>query len=455
MAIFRPGFAIPSLAGDRAGGSSGKNSLYASFIAWKSAGSTRKTVVLTTDVSVRPSSSRIDAMFVRHCRVWPAMSGAAHSPAFPPGRMGAWAEMKTSPFATTQWEYGPRGFGCFGRSGTAFTIVPRRQRKGDPKRFRPGGGRFPYEFSGFYTCKGILSPDGVLGGTASTPTLARGIPDGQERPRLPHWRRRRRWRVIDRGELREDVRAERAPHLDVFVLPERHPRRPRLDPDPRQPRSRALPRGRPGRRRRAEPAVDGRPPGGRRRGRRDRVRPRRHETGSGQVAPERAAHRHPASEEGPDPVAEHAHAEHGRPRRGRQAVRHRLPTRRERLQSHLGGQEAGDRAAEHRRREARRGGRRPDGRVPEPRIAVQQRGEIPDDGQRGDLPGCPRRGRQVPRAVPDDAGLVDPPLDGVPRAEVRRRREAGRGRTRGDEHDGGRRVRRRPCDAGDLRGGGL
>ena len=77
-------------------------------------------------------------MFVRHCRVWPAMSGAAHSPAFPPGRMGAWAEMKTSPFATTQWEYGPRGFGCFGRSGTAFTIVPCRQREGDQKRFRPG-----------------------------------------------------------------------------------------------------------------------------------------------------------------------------------------------------------------------------------------------------------------------------------------------------------------------------
>src|SRR3989441_4556087 len=107
-------------------------------MAGKSAGSTRKTVVLTTDVRVSPSSSRIDAMFVRHCRVWPMTSGAAHSPTFPPGRMGAWAEMKTSPFATTQCEYGPRGFGCFGRSGTAFTIVPRRQRRGDQKRFRPG-----------------------------------------------------------------------------------------------------------------------------------------------------------------------------------------------------------------------------------------------------------------------------------------------------------------------------
>src|SRR3989454_6013754 len=133
--------------------------------------------------------------------------------------------------------------------------------------------------------------------TASTPTLAWGIPDGQERPRLPHWRRRRRWRVIDRRELREDVRAERAPHLDVFVLSERHPRRPRLDPDPRQPRSGALPWHRPGRRRRAEPAVDGRPPGGRGRGRCDRVRHRRHEAGSGEAAPKRATHRHPAAEE--------------------------------------------------------------------------------------------------------------------------------------------------------------
>src|SRR5436309_14169189 len=108
--------------------------------------------------------------------------------------------------------------------------------------------------------------------TASTPTLAWGIPDGQERPRLPPWRRRWRWRVIDRRELREDVHAERAPHLDVFVLPERHPRRPRLDPDRRQPRSRALPWRRPGCRHRAEPAADGRPPAGRRRGRGDRLR---------------------------------------------------------------------------------------------------------------------------------------------------------------------------------------
>src|SRR2546428_10841212 len=99
--------------------------------------------------------------------------------------------------------------------------------------------------------------------TASTPTLAWGIPDGQERPRLPHWRRRRRWRVIDRRELREDVRAERAPHLDVFVLSERHPRRPRLDLDPRQPRSRDFPWLRPRRRLRADPAIDGHPTGGR------------------------------------------------------------------------------------------------------------------------------------------------------------------------------------------------
>src|SRR2546430_2664779 len=119
MATFRPGFAMPSFAGDRAGGSSGKNSLYASFIAWKSAGSVRKTVVLTTDAIVSPSSSRIERMFFNDCLVCPATSGAAHSPPFAPGAIGACAEMKTKPFATTQWEYGPRGFGCFGRSGTA------------------------------------------------------------------------------------------------------------------------------------------------------------------------------------------------------------------------------------------------------------------------------------------------------------------------------------------------
>src|SRR5439155_467508 len=298
-------------------------------------------------------------MFVRHCRVWPAMSGAAHSPAFPPGRMGAWAEMKTSPFATTQWEYGPRGFGCFGRSGTAFTIVHFGNVRATKNVSAPGGGRFPPSPPGSIHARAYYIPTAFSGEPRGPEEPRRGIPDGQERPRLPHWRRRRGWRVIYRREIREDVRAERAPHLDVLVLPERHPRRPRLDPDPRQPRSRALPWARPGCRHRAEPAVDGRPPGGRRRGRGDRLRHGWHATGSRQVAPERAAHRYPAAEEGPDALAERAHAKHGRPRRGRQAVRHRLSTRRERLQGHLGGQETGDRAAEHRRDEPRRVGGRP------------------------------------------------------------------------------------------------
>src|SRR2546428_8203481 len=310
-------------------------------MAWKSAGSTRKTVVLTTDVRVRPSSSRIDAMFVRHCRVWPAMSGAAHSPACPPGRIGACAEMKTSPFATTQWEYGPRGFGCFGRSGTAFTIVHFGNVGATKNVSAPEDGRFPPRPPGSIRARAYYIPTAFSGEPRGPEEPLREIPDGQERPRLPHWRRRRRRRLIDRRELREDVRAERAPHLDVFFLSERHPRRPRLDPDSREPRSGALPWGRPGRRGRAEPTVDGRPPGGRRRGRRDRVRPRRHETGPGKVAPKCTAHRDSSAEEGPDALVQRPHAEHGRTRRGRQAVRHRLSTRRERLQGHLGGQEAG------------------------------------------------------------------------------------------------------------------
>src|SRR6266567_1147403 len=124
MTTRNPGSSVPILAGDRAGGSSGKNSLYASFIAAKSFGSARKTVVFTTALMPSPSSSRIDATFRRHWRVWPPASAAAHSPAFPPGTSGVCPEMNTNPFATTQWEYGPSGFGCLGRSGTAFKWKP-------------------------------------------------------------------------------------------------------------------------------------------------------------------------------------------------------------------------------------------------------------------------------------------------------------------------------------------
>src|SRR5213593_3797517 len=163
MATFRPGFAMPSFAGDLAGGSSGKNSLYASFIAWKSAGSTRKTVVFTTLDNVRPSSSRMDAMFLKHCRVWPPTSGATHSPAFAPGRIGACAETKTNPFATTQCEYGPSGFGCFGRSGTAFMILRRPQRSVARKRFRRRETDGALPVLRFHTCKSILNSDVVDG----------------------------------------------------------------------------------------------------------------------------------------------------------------------------------------------------------------------------------------------------------------------------------------------------
>ena len=47
-----------------------------------------KTVVLTTASSPRPRSFRIDSTFRIHCRVWPATSGAAHSPGFAPGTAG-------------------------------------------------------------------------------------------------------------------------------------------------------------------------------------------------------------------------------------------------------------------------------------------------------------------------------------------------------------------------------
>src|SRR5207247_7322574 len=51
------------------------------------------------------------------------MSEAAHSPDFAPATSGACPDMKTKPFATTQWEYGPTGFGWFGSSGTSFIFT--------------------------------------------------------------------------------------------------------------------------------------------------------------------------------------------------------------------------------------------------------------------------------------------------------------------------------------------
>src|SRR3989441_2065677 len=368
IAIFRPGLAIPSFAVDRAGGSSGKDSLYASFMAWKSAGSTRKTVVFTTDAIESLSSSRIDAIFFSDCLVWPAISGAAHSPALAPATIGAWAEMKTNPFATTQWEYGPRGFGCFGRSGTARTSfasgnVPTTKRivSGDMSS------------SGFYRCKSILNSDGVDGGEPETHFGPRGgIPDGQERPCLSHWRRRWRRRLVDRGELREDQRAERDAHVDVFVVSERDPRRPCMDPDPRWPRSGPVPWRRPGRRCVSEPADDGRPPRASHRGWRDRLRHRWHEAGPDEGPRQCPPPGDSPPEEGTEPLAERVDAKHGRPRRGRPPVRPGLPPRGERLQRHLGGQEAGNRAAEHRGGEARRDSGRGDGRFPEPWTRVYE-----------------------------------------------------------------------------------
>src|SRR5437867_4768385 len=335
-------------------------------MAWKSAGSVRKTVVLTTEVIVSPSSSRIDAMFFNDCLVCPATSGAAHSPAFAPGAIGACAEMKTKPFATTQWEYGPRGFGCLGRSGTARTTFASGTSR------RPKGLCRTSSSSGFYTCKSILNSDGVEGGTRDTLRPRGGIPDGQERPCLSHRRRRWRRRLVDRGELREDQRAERNAYLDVFVVSECDPRRPCVDPNSRRPRSGSVSRGGPGRCRVPEPADDGCPPVASHRGRRDCLRYRRHEAGSEESPRERAPLGDSPPQESTEPLPERVDAEHGCPGRSRPPVRPGLPACGERLQRHLGGQEAGDRSAEHRGCEARCDRGRGDGRFPEPRTGVSE-----------------------------------------------------------------------------------
>src|SRR2546428_764255 len=207
------------------------------------------------------------------------------------------------------------------------------------------------------------------------------------------------------------------------------------------PRSGPFSRRRPGRRREPEPADDGRSPGPSQRRRRDRLRHRRDEAGSDQTSGEGPPPGHPSSEEGAEPLPERADAEHSCPRRGRPAVRPGLPTRRERLQGYLGRQEAGDRTAEHPSRETRgRRGRR-DGRFPELRTGVSERAQVSDDRERSDLSWCARRRREVPRAVSDDAGIVDPPLDGLPWPSAWCRRQAGRGRARRDEHGGRRGLR--------------
>src|SRR6266581_3615951 len=224
-----------------------------------------------------------------------------------------------------------------------------------------------------------------------------------------------------------------------------------MDPGPRRTRSGPLSRRRPGHRHVPEPANDGRAPGGRRRGRRDRLRPRWHEAGPEEAPQECAADRHPPPEEGTDALGERPDAEHGRPRRRRQAVRPGLPPRRERVQGHLGRQEARDRRAEHPSREARGRRRGRGGRVPEVRARVHESGEVSDDGQRGALPRRARGRREVPRAVSDDARVIDPALDGGARAGPWRRRKAGRGRTCGDEHDRRSGLRRGARDDGDVR----
>src|SRR5437773_3605736 len=174
MLTRNPGSSKPSRTVDRAGGSSGKNSRYASFMAAKSPGSERRTVVRTTERRPRSSSSRIDWMFRRHWRVCPPMAAAAHSPDIAPGRSGACPERKTRPLATTQWEYGPTGFGWLGNSGIPF-MIRRRGNAAGPKRIVTLGGpsegsQIPRRALGtnrnfqFCRCKSIRNWDVVQGG---------------------------------------------------------------------------------------------------------------------------------------------------------------------------------------------------------------------------------------------------------------------------------------------------
>src|SRR6266480_5307569 len=247
MLTRNPGSSKPSRTVDRAGGSSGKNSLYASFIAAKSPGSERRTVVRTTERRPRSSSSRIDWMFRRHWRVCPPTSAAAHSPDFAPGRSGACPEMKTRPLATTQWEYGPTGFGWLGNSGIPF-MIRRRGNAAGPKRIVTLGGpsegsQIPRRVLGthrnfpFCRCKSIRNWDVVQGGNRTERQECPEVEcrDVETRPSLARRRRRGRRGLIDRRIVRQDQRSERPPHVDLFVVSERDPRRACLDPGPRRP----------------------------------------------------------------------------------------------------------------------------------------------------------------------------------------------------------------------------
>src|SRR5207249_1174333 len=158
-----------------------------------------------------------------------------------------------------------------------------------------------------------------------------------------------------------------------------------------------------------ESANDGRPPGRRDRGRRDHLRRRFREAGPDEDPQERPPDRDPAAQASADALAERPDAQHGRPRRGRRALRHGLPPRGERLQGHLGRQETGGRPTERRGRETRRGCGQGHGRPPSARTRLSESSEVPHDRERGGLPRGARRRRQVPRAISLGAGQGDWP----------------------------------------------
>jgi hypothetical protein len=95
----------------RAGGSWGKNFLYAPFTVEKSSIFFKKTVHLTILSIPLPASSRIAAIFRS---AWAACGAAALSTNFPvDGSFPTCPEIKTNPFAMIAWEYGATGAGAF------------------------------------------------------------------------------------------------------------------------------------------------------------------------------------------------------------------------------------------------------------------------------------------------------------------------------------------------------
>src|SRR4051794_31171642 len=99
-----------SFAPWRAGGFDGNHFNHSSFIPPNSSSSASTTVTLTILSSELPASSRIAAIFVRHCLVCSWIVVAVTVPVA--GLCGDVPETKTRPAAFTAWLYVAGGFGA-------------------------------------------------------------------------------------------------------------------------------------------------------------------------------------------------------------------------------------------------------------------------------------------------------------------------------------------------------